>query len=114
MPLHPLLLAAFAVLSVYAGNLAEVLPVDLGGPTGPLVRALVGAAAALGVRAAVPGLASGCRRGQRPRRRVRALRPHLVRARPTAARHGAAGRLGRARRCRRSCSPSARTARCRP
>ncbi len=49
VPLHPMLLAAFAVLSVYAGNLAEVLPIDLGGPTGPLVRAIVGAAAALGV-----------------------------------------------------------------
>lgn len=49
VPLHPLLLAAFAVLSVYAGNLAEVLPIDLGGPTGPLVRALVGAGATLGV-----------------------------------------------------------------
>ncbi len=49
VPLHPLLLAAFAVLSVYAGNLAEVLPIDLGGPTGPLVRAIVGAAAVLGV-----------------------------------------------------------------
>ena len=49
LPLHPLLLAAFAVLSVYAGNLAEVLPIDLGGPTGPLVRAIVGAAVALGV-----------------------------------------------------------------
>lgn len=49
VPLHPLLLAAFAVLSVYAGNLAEVLPVDLGGPTGPLARAVVGAAAVLGV-----------------------------------------------------------------
>lgn len=51
LPLHPLLLAAFAVLSVYAGNLAEVLPIDLGGPSGPLVRAVVGAAAVLGVRA---------------------------------------------------------------
>ncbi len=49
VPLHPILLAAFAVLSVYAGNLAEVLPIDLGGPMGPLVRAIVGAAAALGV-----------------------------------------------------------------
>lgn len=53
VPLHPLLLAAFAVLSVYAGNLAEVLPIDLGGPTGPLVRALLGAAAVLGVCALV-------------------------------------------------------------
>ncbi len=53
LPLHPLLLAAFAVLSVYAGNLAEVLPIDLGGPGGPLVRAVVGAAAALGVCALV-------------------------------------------------------------
>jgi hypothetical protein len=49
VPLHPILLAAFAVLSVYAGNLAEVLPIDLGGPTGPLVRAIIGGAAALGV-----------------------------------------------------------------
>jgi hypothetical protein len=49
VPLHPMLLAAFAVLSVYAGNLAEVLPIDLGGPTGPLVRAIVGAAAVLGL-----------------------------------------------------------------
>jgi hypothetical protein len=49
VPLHPVLLAAFAVLSVYAGNLAEVLPIDLGGPTGPLVRAIVGATAALAV-----------------------------------------------------------------
>ena len=49
LPLHPILLAAFAVLSVYAGNLAEVLPIDLGGPTGPLVRAIVGAVAVLGV-----------------------------------------------------------------
>ncbi len=48
VPLHPILLAAFAVLSVYAGNLAEVLPIDLGGPTGPLVRAMLGASAALG------------------------------------------------------------------
>lgn len=47
LPFHPLLLAAFAVLSVYAGNLAEVLPIDLGGPTGPLVRAIVGAVAVL-------------------------------------------------------------------
>jgi hypothetical protein len=51
VPLHPILLAAFAVLSVYAGNLAEVLPIDLGGPTGPLVRAVVGAGAVLGVGA---------------------------------------------------------------
>src|SRR5262245_44732249 len=49
VPLHPVLLAAFAVLSVYAGNLSEVLPVDLGGPTGPLVRAVVAAAIVLGV-----------------------------------------------------------------
>src|SRR3954467_7893581 len=47
LPLHPLLLAAFAVLSVYAENLTEVLPVDLGGPLGPLARAVLGAAAAL-------------------------------------------------------------------
>jgi hypothetical protein len=44
-----MLLAAFAVLSVYAGNLSEVLPIDLGGPTGPLVRAVVGASVVLGV-----------------------------------------------------------------
>ncbi len=47
LPLHPVLLAAFAVLSVYASNLTEVLPVDLGGPFGPFVRAIVGAGAAL-------------------------------------------------------------------
>jgi hypothetical protein len=47
VPLHPLLLAAFAVLSVYAGNLAEVLPVDLGGPGGPLARAITGAVVVL-------------------------------------------------------------------
>ncbi len=47
LPLHPLLLAAFAVLSVYAENLTEVLPVDLGGPLGPLARAVVAAAVAL-------------------------------------------------------------------
>ncbi len=49
LPLHPLLLAAFAVLSVYAENLTEVLPVDLGGPFGPLARAVIGAGIALGV-----------------------------------------------------------------
>ncbi len=49
LPLHPLLLAAFAILSVYAGNLTEVLPVDLGGPLGPLGRSVLGAAAVLGV-----------------------------------------------------------------
>ena len=47
LPLHPLLLAAFAVLSVYASNLTEVLPVDLGGPFGPLAVAVVGAAITL-------------------------------------------------------------------
>ena len=47
MPLHPLLLAAFAVLSVYAENLTEVLPVDLGGPFGPLGLALIAAATLL-------------------------------------------------------------------
>ncbi len=47
LPLHPLLLAAFAVLSVYASNLTEVLPVDLGGPFGPLALAVVGAAIVL-------------------------------------------------------------------
>ncbi len=41
------MLALFAVLSVYAGNLAEVLPVDLGGPFGPLARAVIGAGVAL-------------------------------------------------------------------
>ena len=43
LPLHPFLLAAFAVLSVYASNLTQVLPMDLGGPLGPLSRAVVGA-----------------------------------------------------------------------
>ena len=47
LPLHPLLLAAFAVLSVYASNLTEVLPVDLGGPSGPLAWAILAAGAAL-------------------------------------------------------------------
>lgn len=47
LPLHPLLLAAFAVLSVYAENLTEVLPVDLGGPLGPLARAVVAAVVVL-------------------------------------------------------------------
>ena len=47
LPLHPVLLAAFAVLSVYAENLTEVLPVDLGGPFGPLARAVIGAAITL-------------------------------------------------------------------
>ena len=47
LPLHPVLLAAFAVLSVYAENLTEVLPVDLGGPFGPLARAVAGAAIVL-------------------------------------------------------------------
>ncbi|MBX3032044.1 MAG: hypothetical protein KF809_18010 [Chloroflexi bacterium] len=47
LPVHPVLLALFAVLSVYAGNLAEVLPIDLGGPFGPLARAVAGAVIAL-------------------------------------------------------------------
>jgi hypothetical protein len=53
LPLHPLLLAAFSVLSVYAGNLTEVLPVDLGGPLGPLGRSVLGAAVVLGACALV-------------------------------------------------------------
>ena len=44
LPLHPLLFAAYAVLFLYAQNLTEVLLVDIGAP---LVRAVVGAAAAL-------------------------------------------------------------------
>ena len=32
LPLHPLLLAAYAVLFVYAANIDEVLPGDLLGP----------------------------------------------------------------------------------
>jgi hypothetical protein len=44
LPLHPLLLAAYAVLFVYAGNLAEVLPIDLARPLG---WALLGAAVVL-------------------------------------------------------------------
>jgi hypothetical protein len=44
LPLHPLLLAAYAVLGVYAANVSEVLPRDL---LAPLAVALVGAALAL-------------------------------------------------------------------
>jgi hypothetical protein len=40
-PIYPLLLAAYAVLYIYAQNLTEVLPVDL---VAPLGRALIGAA----------------------------------------------------------------------
>jgi hypothetical protein len=40
-PIYPLLLAAYAVLYVYAENLTEVVPVDL---VAPLGRALIGAA----------------------------------------------------------------------
>jgi hypothetical protein len=44
LPLHPLLLAAYAVLFVYAANLQEVLPIDLARPLG---LALLGGASAL-------------------------------------------------------------------
>jgi hypothetical protein len=44
LPLHPLLFAAYAVLFLYAQNLSEVLLVDIGAP---LIRAVLGAAAAL-------------------------------------------------------------------
>jgi Sulfatase len=46
VPAHPLLFAAYAVLFLYAENLSEVLLVDAGAP---LVRAVIGAAAALAV-----------------------------------------------------------------
>ncbi len=46
LPLHPLLLAAYAVLFVYAGNIGEVLPSDL---VGPLLFALGAAALILAV-----------------------------------------------------------------
>lgn len=46
LPLHPLLFAAYAVLFLYAQNLAEVLLVDIGAPLG---RALLVAAVVLGV-----------------------------------------------------------------
>ena len=44
LPLHPLLLAAYAVLFVYAANIDEVLPADL---LGPLLVALAAAAVVL-------------------------------------------------------------------
>ncbi|CAN5823357.1 hypothetical protein BH23CHL8_BH23CHL8_24660 [soil metagenome] len=44
LPVHPLLLSAYAVLGVYAANASEVLPRDL---LGPLAVALGGAALAL-------------------------------------------------------------------
>ena len=44
LPLHPLLLAAYAVLFVYAANIDEVLPADL---LGPLLVALGAAAVVL-------------------------------------------------------------------
>jgi hypothetical protein len=44
LPLHPLLLAAYAVLFVYAANISEVLPADL---LWPLTFALAGAVAVL-------------------------------------------------------------------
>ena len=44
LPLHPLLLAAYAVLFVYAANISEVLPADL---VGPLTTALLVAAVIL-------------------------------------------------------------------
>ncbi len=53
LPLHPVLLAAFAVLSVYAENLTEVLPIDLGRPFGPLLSAVLAAAALLLVCAGI-------------------------------------------------------------
>ena len=46
LPLHPLLLAAYAVLFVYAANIDEVLPADL---LGPLLVALGGSALVLAV-----------------------------------------------------------------
>ena len=45
LPLHPLLLAAYAVLFVYAANISEVLPADL---LWPLAVALAGAAVRAG------------------------------------------------------------------
>jgi hypothetical protein len=50
LPLHPLLLAAYAVLFVYAANIGEVLPADL---VAPLLVALLGAAVVLAVCALV-------------------------------------------------------------
>lgn len=44
LPIHPVLLAAYAVLGVYAANVSEVLPRDLAGPLG---AALGGALVAL-------------------------------------------------------------------
>jgi hypothetical protein len=46
IPFHPLLLAAYAVLFVYAANIGEVLPRDL---IGPLTQALVAALIVLAV-----------------------------------------------------------------
>ena len=46
LPLHPFLLAAYAVLFLYAENLSEVLLVDI---QTPLARALLGAAAAVAI-----------------------------------------------------------------
>ncbi|HEY3335030.1 MAG TPA: hypothetical protein VGK16_07295 [Candidatus Limnocylindrales bacterium] len=43
IPLHPVLFAAYAVLFLYAANLAYVLPVDV---VAPLARIVIGAAAA--------------------------------------------------------------------
>jgi hypothetical protein len=44
LPLHPILLAAYAVLFLYAENLAEVLLIDV---QAPLARAVLGAAGAI-------------------------------------------------------------------
>src|SRR5687767_6617325 len=46
IPFHPLLVAAYAVLFVYAANIGEVLPRDL---VGPLTQALVAALIVLAV-----------------------------------------------------------------
>src|SRR6188768_3598354 len=46
IPLHPVLFAAYAVLFLYAANLALVLPVDV---VPPLVRSVIGAAIAWAV-----------------------------------------------------------------
>ena len=50
VPLYPLLLAAYAVLFVYAANIAEVVPADL---IGPLAVALGSAAILLGACALI-------------------------------------------------------------
>ena len=52
LPLHPLLLAAYAVLFVYAANIDEVLPPDLVLPLAVALAGCRGGAAA--VRAALP------------------------------------------------------------